>query len=111
MSPVQEMDGVFRVIDVMGSVTELGRNNVRVPVKPSREYLHHVGVEVPAGAFLGVVDDLDRDTNYGFTGLDLGAVVEHNRFEGGQVGDEVAEPKELTPGMEGIYKGIKFRVT
>ena len=68
MTPFEDMSGAFRVLEVMGSVTELGKNDARVPVKPSREYLFHVGVQVPAGAFLGVVDNINRDTNWGFTG-------------------------------------------
>ena len=111
MTPIMDMDGAFRVLEVMGEVTELGRGNVRVPVKPSREYLHHVGVEVPAGAFLGVVDNIKRDTNYGFTGTEEGGVIEHNTFAEGQVGEEVSEPQQVEPPMEGIFGGIKFKVT
>lgn len=110
MSPIEDLSGEFRVLEIMGEVTELGQNNVRVPVKLSREYLHHVGVKVPAGAFLGVVDNI-KDTNYGFTGTDEGGVIEHNAFIDGQVGDQVSKPQQVKPPMEGIFSGIKFKVT
>ena len=111
MPPVEDLSGVFRVTDVYGEVTELGKDNKRVPITKSTEFLQHVGVEITVGAFLAMVPDENKKVEIGLTSLESGAVEELNSFDGEVAVEELAEPNNMKAGSEHWVNWIRYKVT